>query len=203
MNLPIDLISQFAKITNDKKETKNESIVYGTIAYVNGKTHVVIDGSEISTPVVTTADVINGERVTVMIKNHTATVIGNLSSPSARTDDLKNLENRANTGEFNGEDATTLRIESSRGTVFKNSEVSTVLSVVIYKGSQRITDIEALRAAYGSGAYIEWSWQRMGENIFGTILSTDSRIGNDGFTFTLSSADVDTKVTFMCQLITD
>ena len=40
-----------------------------------------------------------------------------------------------------GEAATTLRIDSSRGTVFKNNEVSTVLSVVIYHGSQRITDI--------------------------------------------------------------
>ena len=102
-----------------------------------------------------------------------------------------------------GEDATTLRIDSSRGTVFKNNTVSTVLSAVIYKGSKRITDITALRAEYGAGAYLEWSWQRMGENSFGTIVATDSRIGNDGFTFTLTPEDVDTKVVFMCQLITD
>ena len=42
-----------------------------------------------------------------------------------------------------GEAATTLRIDSSRGTVFKNNAVSTVLSAVIYHGSQRITDITA------------------------------------------------------------
>ena len=35
-----------------------------------------------------------------------------------------------------------------------------------------------------------------------TISASDSRIGNDGFTFTLSPEDVDTKVTFLCQLIT-
>jgi hypothetical protein len=113
------------------------------------------------------------------------------------------LKEKADSGEFKGEDATTLRIDSSRGTVFKNSAVSTVLSAVIYKGSKRITDITALKAEYGDSAYLEWSWQRMGENAFGTIVSTDSRIGNGGFTFTLSPDDVDTKVVFMCQLITD
>lgn len=102
-----------------------------------------------------------------------------------------------------GEDAVTLRIDSSRGTVFKNNTVSTVLSAVIYKGSKRITDIDALHEEFGTSAYLEWSWQRLGENMFGTILSTDSRIGNNGFTFTLSPEDVDTKVVFMCQLITD
>ena len=103
----------------------------------------------------------------------------------------------------NGEDAVTLRIDSSRGTVFKNNQCETVLSAVIYKGSKRITDITALRGSLGSSAYLEWKWQRMGEETFGTILATDKRIGNDGFTFTLSPNDVDTKVVFMCQLITD
>ena len=113
------------------------------------------------------------------------------------------LKEAADNGEFKGEDATTLRIDSSRGTVFKNSAVSTVLSAVIYKGSKRITDITALKEEYGDSAYLEWQWQRMGEETFGTILSTDSRIGNDGFTFTLSPDDVDTKVVFLCNLITD
>lgn len=96
-----------------------------------------------------------------------------------------------------------LRIDSSRGTVFKNSDVSTVLSVVIYKGTKRITDIDTLHTEFGTSAYLEWQWQRMNESAFGTILSTDSRIGHGGFTFTLSSADVDTKVVFMCRLITN
>lgn len=97
---------------------------------------------------------------------------------------------------------TNLRIESSRGTVFKNNAVSTVLSAVIYRGSQRITDITALKAAMGSSAYLQWSWQRLDETSYGIISATDSRIGNDGFTFTLSPDDVDTKVNFMCELMT-
>lgn len=100
-----------------------------------------------------------------------------------------------------GEDATLLRIDSSRGTVFKNNEVSTVLSAVIYRGGERITDIDALHSTFGSSAYIQWSWQRVDENRFGVISSSDSRIGDNGFTFTLSPEDVDTKVTFMCELI--
>lgn len=102
-----------------------------------------------------------------------------------------------------GEDAVTLRIDSSRGTVFKNSAVSTVLSAVIYKGPRRITDISELKEVFGSTAYLEWSWQKMDETGFGTILATDSRIGNDGFTFTLTPEDVNTKVVFMCSLITN
>ena len=100
-----------------------------------------------------------------------------------------------------GEDATVLRIDSSRGTVFKNNAVSTVLSAVIYRGGERITDIDTLHNTFGSGAYIQWSWQRMDENRFGVISSSDSRIGDGGFTFTLSPDDVDTKITFMCELI--
>lgn len=98
-----------------------------------------------------------------------------------------------------GEAATTLRIDSSRGTVFKNSNVSTVLSAVIYHGSQRITDITALRNTYGAGAYLQWSWQRMGEDRYGVISADDARLSQNGFQFTLSAADVDTKVTFMCE----
>ena len=88
MALSRDLISQFVKITKDDKKTNNETVVYGTTINQNGKQYVKLDGSELLTPVVTTADTKNGERVTVMIKNHTATVTGNISSPAARTDDV-------------------------------------------------------------------------------------------------------------------
>ncbi len=99
-----------------------------------------------------------------------------------------------------GEDATLLRIDSSRGTVFKNSQVATVLSVIIYHGSHRITDNTELRQVFGNGAHIDWKWQRMGEAGFGSISADDARIGAGGFTFTLSPEDVNTKVTFMAQL---
>ena len=100
-----------------------------------------------------------------------------------------------------GEDATTLRIESSRGTVFKNDSVATVLSVVIYRGAQRITDSTTLKSVFGNSAYLQWKWQRLDDESFGIILAGDNRITEDGFSFILSPDDVDTKVTFMCELI--
>ena len=101
----------------------------------------------------------------------------------------------------NGEDAVTLRIESSRGTVFKNDQVATMLSVVIYSGSKRITNSKELENAFGSKAYLQWEWQRLDDDSFGIISAGDPRFGDKGFTFKLSPNDVDTKVTFMCKLI--
>lgn len=90
MALSSDLISQFVKETNNSKKESNETTVYATVVY-NGKPYVKLDGSDLLTPISTTADVKDGERVTVMIKNHTATVTGNISSPSARTADVKEV----------------------------------------------------------------------------------------------------------------
>ena len=96
---------------------------------------------------------------------------------------------------------TLLRIESSRGTVFKSDKVATVLSVVLYHGKQRITDSATMKQVFGDKAYLQWKWQRLDDESFGVISSSDSRFGDDGFTFTLSPDDVDTKITFMCELM--
>ena len=103
--------------------------------------------------------------------------------------------------ELRDEITTLLRIESSRGTVFKNDQVSTVLSAVIYHGTQRITDYATMKSVFGSGAYLQWKWQRLDEESYGIISSTDTRFSDNGFKFTLSPEDVNTKVTFMCELI--
>lgn len=91
MSLSSELISQFVKITNDKTEQKKETTVYGKVVEYNGKNYVQLDGSDHFTPMTTTVDAKPGERVAVLIKNHTATVTGNISSPSARTDDVKEI----------------------------------------------------------------------------------------------------------------
>lgn len=96
---------------------------------------------------------------------------------------------------------TLLRIESSRGTVFKSDRVATVLSVVLYHGKQRITDSATMKQVFGDKAYLQWKWQRLDDESFGILSSSDSRFGDNGFTFTLSPDDVDTKVTFMCELM--
>lgn len=102
MALSNDLLSQFAKAVNGKKSTDDESTVYGTTVKVkelqNGilvdRMYVRLDGADGNrlTPVSTTADLTEAdERVAVRIKNHTATVTGNMSSPAARIGTVNEL----------------------------------------------------------------------------------------------------------------
>lgn len=95
MELSNDLISQFVEATKPEKTENKETTVYGTIVEYNGRKCVKLDGSEenVYTPISMTADALVGERVTVMIKDHSAIVTGNMSSPSARTDTVTDLGN--------------------------------------------------------------------------------------------------------------
>ena len=103
--------------------------------------------------------------------------------------------------EIREEVTTFLQIESSKGTVFKNDQVDTLLSITIYRGSDRITDIKTLREKMGNNVYLQWKWKRLNDDDYGIISADDPRIGQNGFTFTLSPQDVETKVTFLCELI--
>ena len=89
MPLSSDLVSQFAKITKDNKRTKTETTVYGTIVDYSDSKYVRLDGSDLLTPVTMTVDAKSGDRVTVRLKNHTATVTGNITSPAARVETVK------------------------------------------------------------------------------------------------------------------
>lgn len=91
MSLSNELIAQFVKATNDNNSRKKETtITYGTTVNYRDTIYVKLDGSDILTPVTSTVETQPGERVTVMIKDHTATITGNMSSPAARSGDVKN-----------------------------------------------------------------------------------------------------------------
>lgn len=92
MALSEDLISSFVKVTKDDTETKKESTVLGTVVKQGNKEYVKLDGSELLTPVNSTTVVQNGDRVSVLIKDHSATITGNISSPAARGEDLEKVE---------------------------------------------------------------------------------------------------------------
>ena len=95
MRLEDELLSQFAKITYDNSQSKKtETISYGTITESNGVKYVKLDGSDILTPIDSTTNTKDGERVTVMIKNHMAVVTGNLSSPAARTEEVEEVNTK-------------------------------------------------------------------------------------------------------------
>lgn len=100
-----------------------------------------------------------------------------------------------------GEDATLLKIDSSRGVLFKNNVFSTVLTVTIYKGPLAITDAATMKAQYGAGSYLQWSWRKSEDADWSVMSVSDSHISQDGFMLTITPADVDEKIVFKCDLI--
>lgn len=204
MGLSADLIGQFVKLTKPAAQPSTPRTVNGTVKTVTddggnvSSIMVLIDGSLQPIPVESMVEVRDGERVSVQISNHTATIVGNLSTPAARTESVTEVKNEVDV--VREEVTTNLKIESSRGTVFKNNSISTVLSVVIYRGSKRITNITELRSEMPK-AYLQWKWQLLDDSTFGVMSADDEMISDNGFTLTVSPDKVDTKVTFMCELI--
>lgn len=91
MALSQDIKMQFAK-TVAPKRVSQETTVEGTFKTINGKEYVQLDGSDILTPVKSIVSAEIGDRVKVLIKEHEATVNGNITSPSARSKDLDNIK---------------------------------------------------------------------------------------------------------------
>jgi hypothetical protein len=118
MGLSPELISQFAKVVNNDKKQNTESTIYGTVVDQHGRkpgdvdsdgNEIVIDeeggkyikpdGSDQLIPITENDDDIvkgstitntnYGDRASVLIKNHTATVTGNISAPSASNKDVE------------------------------------------------------------------------------------------------------------------
>ena len=153
MNLSNELISQFVKATKDNTRTSTETTVNGTVVEYGGKTYVKLDGSDLLTPVRTTTDVKPDERVTVMIKDHTATITGNMSSPSARTDTVKEVidqitdfeilvAHRVSTEELEAVNAYIEKLRADLITVDKLEAVSAEIDELVAK----FIDVEYLSA---------------------------------------------------------
>ena len=130
MVLSKDLISQFVKATKDNTSVKKESTVYGTVVKYNDKTYVKIDGSDLLTPAESLSSTEDGERVSIMIKDHTATITGNYTAPSASS--LK----------VNGMEAE-LKVNSAdiKNLVAKNAEIENLVA-----SKATIEELEAAKA---------------------------------------------------------
>ena len=102
-------------------------------------------------------------------------------------------------GELVGVVTNMLQIESSNGLIFKDGIETTRLNVTIYRGSEVISNYEQLTAQLGYTAYLRWSY--LTDTGYVEIPASDSRLSNDSFTLTLSTADVTEKTTFKCELM--
>lgn len=150
MTLSEELISQFVKATKDSTEPSKETVVYGTVVY-DGKPYVKFDGSDLLTPISTTTDVKDGERVTVMVKNHTAIVTGNISSPAARTDDVKKTATKIDEFEnVMAHKVTTEDLEAVNGNI--DNLIAKLASISKLDTAQ--AEIDDLRAEFADLTYV-------------------------------------------------
>lgn len=194
-----------------------------------GRVSVILDGNGTDILLPTTVDAKVGDSViiTSTVNNglDTLTVTGVIgggdrtridvdnavSDASQAVDTAGKAADTANTAKQNADkaiaetkDLVTLRIDSSRGTVFKNSEVSTVLTVRCYKRGQELTTLTALRQAMlDATARIRWYVLREGDTDWVSLADSDPMLSNDGFTLTVAPDDVTVKCTFKAEIVTD
>lgn len=184
MDLSNDLISQFVKITNDGDVGSKESTVYGTTVEYNGELYVKLDGSDLLTPVETTSDMQAGERVTVMIKNHGATVTGNITSPSANegtvnkkvTEAVEGIEGKVITEvEILIEDSITSTVSSTYQTKsdMKNYPTTTQMNSAIQQKADSITS--TVSSTYASKTELNNKTSAL-ENSISTVSQTADKI---------------------------
>lgn len=184
MSLSTDLISQFVKVTNDKKETKNNTITYGTIFKKDGKYQVQLDGSDITMPVSisqlssSTISSETGTRVIVLIKNHTATVIGSLEPQGVTVTTLDGVDISLKTIDELKADNITIKetLTAHKGKIdileVDNVKVNNALTAII-------ADIEYLDAHFITAEDIEATYATI-ENVKATWLKVFSVEGTYG-----------------------
>lgn len=145
VELSNDLASQFAKLLNDGNDKKQkETSMYGTFVESGKKKYVKLDGSELLTPVIQTAAAKDGERVTVTVKNRTAVVTGNLSSPAARSGDVEDLSAKVlSVEELMAKKVSTDELEATIGRIETLETDNATIRDTLTAQSAKIDDLEA------------------------------------------------------------
>ena len=96
MALSNSLKTQFAKVLNASDvDTNKKKVLTGTAVEYAGDIYVQLDGSDQLTPLEDRiAGVKDGDRVTIEIENHSASLTGNLSDPAAGTSTVAGIEDQ-------------------------------------------------------------------------------------------------------------
>ena len=83
MQLDRRLIKEFAKLyTEPSSKSNKETYAYGKAIVTESSVQVILDGATSPTPVGLSMGAEDGDRVMVLIKDHSATIVGNMTSPS-------------------------------------------------------------------------------------------------------------------------
>lgn len=181
MELSRSVIQQFVNVTNDDGKTKpGDNTAFGEIVQVGVKTYAKIDGSSQLTPVSTTARVKVGDRVVVTLKNHTATVIGNTTDPSASSAQVEEISgnvtrfetiiaDKASIGELEAQIARIVELEAEYATidtlVADNASIKELLAgtITAEEIAARYASIEYLEANFATFYELEGNYATIGD----------------------------------------
>lgn len=204
MSLSSDLLSQLVIATKEEKKTAKESTHLGTTVEYDGKMFVKLDGSDRLTPVSTTANTKPDERVTVLIKDHTATITGNMSSPSARTEDVEETGKQINefdiimsykitTDDINAINAIFDRLKADSANIkdldVVYAEIETLQAKIANLNRVSAKDIEAIHADIESLESIFGSFEDLSTEDFEAINADIESLKAYTADFTYVSAD--------------
>lgn len=147
MSLSAELAAQLVKTLNKNKSTPTDTSRNGTVVMYNGKEYVQLDGSELLTPVEKTVAIKDGDRVTVDIKDHTATVNGNVTDNSASTSNVEKVSGKVT--EF--ENIVAHKITTDELTAI-NATIDRLIAKVAEIGDLEVinAEIENLKAKYAN-----------------------------------------------------
>ena len=154
MPLSSELVSQFAKLASNKPKEEKESTVYGTTVIQNGNKYVKLDGSELLTPASFTTNIADGERVTVLIKNHMAVVTGNITSPAARTSEVEEVGNevkalnvaKANVTDLEATNASIANLNATKANI-EDLDATNASIANLNATKANVTDLTAVNAS--------------------------------------------------------
>lgn len=102
-----------------------------------------------------------------------------------------------------GEDGAVIELLPSNGSTFRRKGETTTIHAAVVQGAERMADIGTLRKAFGQGASVKWEERQAGSPSWTEIAATDSRIGDDGFSLTVSEEDVNKDATYRWSVVTE
>lgn len=201
MPLSSALIADFVKSTVEKPIKHDETTAYGTVKIVENVEYVMLDGSELMTPVSTTVSINDGDRVKVSIKNHSAIIVGNLEDRSASSKDVSIINSilKQEDGEFiqvrskfdqydsilTQEDGTLIQVNSKFEEV--DSDISAINSTVTIHDSAFtiddgvVTGLSTIILNTLDAKYADIEFANIGEAAIGKLYSDSGLIKNLAF----------------------
>jgi hypothetical protein len=184
MSLSNELISKFVEVTKEEKPSSQTSIVYGrAVVEDDGETYVQIDGSDENTytPVVTTSTVKTGDRVTVMIKDHSATIIGNTTAPSASSAEVVKLGDEVlDIKKLHADLVTTNQLNAEKARIDELETDNIIINETLIADKAAIDDLQAnkLSAKDIEGKYANIDFTNIGKAAMEYFYSTSGLIKN-------------------------